>query len=508
MLPDVPGPSPGIAFRLRRGLRIIRVASWVSLLIAALASAGQTETPGVVTAILLGGVFVVVATVVRLESLNPSGVVFEIISLSAALLTVASTALTGGVGSPFVLLALMPGILASMVGGLRRGLTTSLLSSGLIAAVSAAEMGIDSLLASSGVIGLFPLMALVVAQIRSLLLEAEERATSLELAAAQAEGEAIRLAQANELLHRLTDLYGEGSANPVDVGRAAVEAIVEANPGSFATATLFDAAGPVVVARAGTDSPDLVRTQVPLGDGETTSGVVSIGTIDTLGVSQLQDIHHLLRPVAVSFSNAALLQEIAGVAVKEERLRLARELHDEVGPALAALAISLDGASLEVGDPSLTAEIDDIRTRMGTVVEDLRGIIADLRAEDVGSLSAGVRAAIANLDRPPSIEVGLHELRPPRVAAGRHILAIVTEAVRNAHRHADASRIVVSGVVDRGRVDIEVTDDGGGFDPSEPPEGHYGLMGMRERADRIGASVEIESGPSGSRVRVSWKESQ
>jgi signal transduction histidine kinase len=499
--------SPEIPSRISRGVRIIRVASWASLLIGVVASTGAADSRLVAAAVLLGGAFVVPASTVRIESLAPPGLKMEIFSLSGAVLTIAATALTGGVNSPFVLLAMMPSLLAAMVGGARVGLTTSLLSGGLLTAVSASEIGFDAVIASSsGVIGLFPLMALLVAQIRSLLLEAEERASTLEKVTADAEARLLRLEQANEMLRRLTDLYGEGTTNPVDVGRSAIEAMVESYPGSFATATLFDASGPVVVARAGSDAADLVKTQIPLGYGPTTSGVVSIGTPKPMTPDDLEDIQRLLQPVGVSFANAVLMQEIAGEAIREERLRLARELHDEIGPALSAVAISLDAVAMQIREQEPKEQVADIRMGLGSVVDDLRAIIADLRAEESGAMLAALRSGIADLAPPPEVHIAIHERRPPRVAAGRQILAIVTEAVRNAHRHAGAQAISVEGTVDRSEVAVTIRDDGSGFDPNQLPEGHYGIMGMRERADRIGAAMEILSDAKGTLVRINWKE--
>lgn len=505
-LDDRPKPQP-IPSRISQGVRIILIASWASLLIGGIAGAGSVDGRLLMTAVLLGGTFVVTASVVRIETLAASTLKFEILSLSGATVTVGATALTGGVNSPFVLLAMMPSLLAAMAGGVRIGLTTSLLSGGLLTAVSASEIGFDALVASSsGVIGLFPLMALLVAQIRSLLMEAEARASSLEEATAEAEARLTRLEQANEMLRRLTDLYGEGRTNPVDVGRSAIEAIVDSYPGSFATATLFDASGPVVVARAGTDSPDLIRNQIPLGYGPTTSGVVSIGTPGPMTAEDRDDINRLLQPVGVSFANAVLVQEIAGEAIREERLRLARELHDEIGPALSAVAISLDAAAIQIGAQDPRNQVTGIRMSLGSVVDDLRAIISDLRAEESGSLLTALRSASAHLGAPPRVHLAVHERRPPRVAAGRQILAIVTEAVRNAHRHAAATSITIEGTVDRSEVALDIRDDGSGFDPGHLPEGHYGIMGMRERADRIGASLEIQSDPKGTLVSIRWKE--
>jgi signal transduction histidine kinase len=220
----------------------------------------------------------------------------------------------------------------------------------------------------------------------------------------------------------------------------------------------------------------------------------------------LEDIQRLLQPVGVSFANAVLMQEIAGEAIREERLRLARELHDEIGPALSAVAISLDAVAMQIREQEPREQIADIRMGLGSVVDDLRAIIADLRAEESGAMLAALRSGIADLAPPPEVHIAIHERRPPRVAAGRQILAIVTEAVRNAHRHAGAQAISVEGTVDRSEVAVTIRDDGSGFDPNQLPEGHYGIMGMRERADRIGAAMEILSDAKGTLVRINWKE--
>jgi len=314
----------GRSTSLSQAAQIIVISAWVGIALGILGSATSDLDPAVAaTAAISSGVFAVFITFYPRNRLMRGGLRLELAILAGALLTVTSSALTGGFRSPYLLMALVPTLLASTASGMRLGLTTSLLSVGLLAAFAVASEGLPALTGNLGTIVLYPLLAVVVAQIRNLLVQVEERASELEAASVLAEAELARLGQANDLLRRLTDLYAEGSANPVDVGRAAIEAIVESQPGSFATATMFDSQGPVVVARAGTDSPDLVRTQFPLGDGATTSGVVSIGTPHELSDDERQEIERMLRPVAVSFSNAVLLQEIAGEAVREERLRLA-----------------------------------------------------------------------------------------------------------------------------------------------------------------------------------------
>jgi signal transduction histidine kinase len=109
------------------------------------------------------------------------------------------------------------------------------------------------------------------------------------------------------------------------------------------------------------------------------------------------------------------------------------------------------------------------------------------------------------LDGPPEIVVDLDERRPPRAALVGDLTAMVTEAMRNAHRHSKASKVIVTGRVDRAFGSCSIIDDGVGFDPLHEPHGHFGLTGMRERAEKIDATIEFESAPgTGTTVTVEW----
>ena len=85
------------------------------------------------------------------------------------------------------------------------------------------------------------------------------------------------------------------------------------------------------------------------------------------------------------------------------------------------------------------------------------------------------------------------------------LTSILTEAIRNAHKHSSASNIMVSGRIHRDWGSCQVQDDGVGFDPEFEPEGHFGLVGMRERADKVGATVAFESNEEvGTTVTIEW----
>ena len=490
----------------RTGTSIVRLATWAALLLGAIGSATSTNFSLAVAAAVCGLSFAVAVTFLSLEETGSNFTIHAVAGMGA-IVTAAAVTLTGGVGSAYMLLAIMPGLFAAMVGGFFSGLITSLLASGLIGTIAFSTSGTETVLSGLATLGLFPLMAIVVAQIRALLLEAEARAFALARATEAAEAELAVLGQTNELLRRLVDLYGEGDSNPVAVGRTVLEAIVDTFPGSFATATLFDGQGPVVVARVGTDAAALHRTQFPLGDGSATSGVVSLGTSTPLSEDDRASASRLLRPLSVSFANAILLQRISRESVREERLRLARELHDEVGPSLAALGLALDGLSIQEPGTEIARELAGVREGLSVVVDDLRGIIADLRSEDSGSITKAIAGVVAQLQTPPpTITIEIRERNRPPSSVTRQLLAVVTEAVRNAHRHAGAKNVEVSGTVERQRAELEVTDDGKGFDLASIPTGHFGVMGMQERADRIGAKLRIDTSSQGTRLAIVWKE--
>ena len=82
---------------------------------------------------------------------------------------------------------------------------------------------------------------------------------------------------------------------------------------------------------------------------------------------------------------------------------------------------------------------------------------------------------------------------------------MVTEAVRNAHKHSQASKVLISGRIQRDWGTVQVVDDGVGFDPEYEPDGHFGLIGMRERAEKIGASINFNSKSGvGTVVTLEW----
>jgi signal transduction histidine kinase len=219
------------------------------------------------------------------------------------------------------------------------------------------------------------------------------------------------------------------------------------------------------------------------------------------------EIEDALRPVALAFDNVLLLQTIAHRSVREERIRVARELHDEIGPLLVSIGLGLDVAirSDDIDD-EIAAHLAGLRETVGKLVDDVRRTVTMLRSTQATTVTEHAHALAADVDSDgPSIIVDIEEERFLGERELAQLAAIMTEAVRNALEHADAKVVRVEGRVDRDRVLLRIRDDGAGFDPNVEASGRYGLIGMRERAKEIGADLDILSTDGlGTTVTVTW----
>jgi signal transduction histidine kinase len=429
----------------------------------------------------------------------------ELTSLVGVTLVMMAVSLSGGLGSPFLLLSLTPIMLAGVFGGFRSGLSTAGLAAGILVIIS---IGIDDfdLPLFFQWAGLYLLIGFTFGQARRLLVEEGERADALAAASVEVTQRLDRLERANTLLTRFAEVADSAELNPVTVGHEALESLSEVASFHAAVVALAGDDGPVVVARRGTEEPNDHRSIIPLSVGSRDVGMVVLISATEPSRAERQATAESLQPVALAFSNILLLQEIARRAIREERARLARDLHDEIGPSLASLGLALDLALLQhPADPDLAEHLRGLRTSVGSMVEDVRTTVADLRMPEQPSVTEVLKSLNATLtDADPEIDIRLTEQRPPRPSIAPDVVAIVTEAVRNAIRHSGSKTITIHGNVDFGEGSVTVHDQGKGFRRDKVPDGHYGLMGMEERAERIGAALNITSTRGGTAVTVTW----
>jgi two-component system NarL family sensor kinase len=208
-----------------------------------------------------------------------------------------------------------------------------------------------------------------------------------------------------------------------------------------------------------------------------------------------------------------LQSELTELAVVEERSRLAREIHDTLAQGLTGVALRLESADalLEAGaDPArvreaVRAALDLTRANL----EEARRSVLDLRAAPLeGRTLAEALAALAsewsargNVTIAFKAIGGTHPL-PSRVEVG--LYRIAQEALTNIAQHAAASRARLTLTTTPDHVQLDIRDNGGGFEATALPEGHFGLLGMRERAKLLGGHLRLESAPNqGAHVEVS-----
>ncbi len=297
-----------------------------------------------------------------------------------------------------------------------------------------------------------------------------------------------------------------GRLNAIEVGADTLETILERFPGSAGKLAVEGDQGMVVLAARGIPEEDGHIYDIPLSTSDTTVGNLELTSAQPMSPAELAQVAAIIHPVSVAFANLQLLQDIVGSAVAEERVRLAREMHDEIGPSLASLGLALDMTAMQQTDhPEVVADLQVLRSNVTKLVEDVRASVEDLRNASGPTLTARILQGTSNLSDDPPIVVDLEERRPPRPAQIGDLTSIITEAARNAHQHSGATMIVISGEVDRGYGSCSVVDDGQGFDPDTEPEGHFGLVGMKERASKIGATIKFDSKPEiGTAVTVEW----
>ena len=204
-------------------------------------------------------------------------------------------------------------------------------------------------------------------------------------------------------------------------------------------------------------------------------------------------------------------QERAIRMMEEERRRFARDLHDGPVQVLSNTSMRLDVLTrmMEVDRAMAEEEIRRIRRRLGQAVIEIRQLIYDLQpvAVDELGLIESMAAMAHRLEQDWGIPVTVVDSTggelAPEPAAALMLFRAVQEACTNAAKHAKANAIVVTlGEVD-GAWQVDVEDDGAGFEVGVNHPGHYGLGNMAERLELVGGQCTIQSAlGKGTHVRL------
>ena len=214
-------------------------------------------------------------------------------------------------------------------------------------------------------------------------------------------------------------------------------------------------------------------------------------------------------PVPTSVALGQIEQGKMTKALVEDRERIGRDLHDSVIQRLFATALSLQ-ALVRLVEPvdGAPERVQEAVGELDATIRDIRSTIFALQAERSGT--GGVRERILAVAADASRALGFR----PHVsfegiidanvddAVAENLVLTLREALTNVARHARARSVAVTIAV-ADDVQLDVTDDGAGFDPALTPPGE-GLRNMRERARQLGGEIEIASGPGRGTV-IRWQ---
>ncbi len=213
-----------------------------------------------------------------------------------------------------------------------------------------------------------------------------------------------------------------------------------------------------------------------------------------------QLISLLAAHAAIAITNARLLETSAELSRVSERNRLALELHDVVSQKLFSLVLSAEAAGTLLERDAVAAgeQLARVQGIAKEALEELRALILSLRPPELehDGLAGALRKHV-EVQRPLHPGVSIDLVADPGAGVGdadAEVLRIAQEALHNALRHADAARVAIVLEERGGVLRLEVADDGAGFDVGASTD-RLGLISMRTRADRLGATFVVDSEP-------------
>ena len=218
----------------------------------------------------------------------------------------------------------------------------------------------------------------------------------------------------------------------------------------------------------------------------------------------------LAERAAVAITNAELYERAQQVASLEERQRLARELHDSVSQALYGIALGARTAQalLQRDPPAAEEPVDYILSLAETGLAEMRALIFELRPESLEKegLVAAVRKQVESVQARHDLEIEFRACEEPDMPLPlkEAVYRIAQESLTNVVKHSKATAVEIRLASTGAGLELEVTDDGVGFDTAVDFPGHLGLHSMRERAEKAGGRLSIVSGDSGTRVVVAF----
>jgi len=456
----------------------------------------------------------------------------------------AAVGLSGAFASPFIFCVMVTVIVAAFGWGIVSGLTAI--------ATSVAAMFVTSQVSGNGfnldqtrlaVLASMLIVALLIAFARNRLLDAERRRMSLT-------GRVNMLTETNDLLGILNQVartlpisldmreaLGETRSqlgetfNAASIGLLTRDEQTSAWVPQIADGCSF----PQVVGSSNLPAPmaqallapgAVVVKELPDDDGarlapssrsgmyaalRTRGKVVGLLGLESPHIAQFGDreqrlVEGLAEALALTLDNARSFGRLRTLGADEERTRIARDLHDRLGQWLTYISLELERI-MSTGDGPTEALISlysDVQTAIDELRETLRQLRTGVSAKN--PLASVAESVAKRFSERTNISVNYSTTGDDSldVRIENELLRILQEALNNIEKHADATKVFIDWTVANGVGVLQIRDDGKGFAVGDATrDSAYGLIGMRERADVIDATLDISSAPNeGSTITV------
>jgi NarL family two-component system sensor histidine kinase YdfH len=221
-------------------------------------------------------------------------------------------------------------------------------------------------------------------------------------------------------------------------------------------------------------------------------------------ILSIQQVHARSQLEAAHLQLAAYAMRIEELTLVNERQRLARELHDTLAQDLVGLTLQLERIDLHLDKKRFDRArelVQQAMSRARAALAEARCAIDDLRANTLApaDLLLALQREISRFMTTTSIvcTADLSALSAMPESLCEHVLRAITEGLTNVARHSQAHQVQIYAQLSEATLTIEIRDDGIGFDSTTAltRQGHYGLLGLRERARLVGGHLHINSSP-------------
>ena len=303
----------------------------------------------------------------------------------------------------------------------------------------------------------------------------------------------VTILLANKDASRLTIVRGRGSANLLEIAvqdlPAHIRESLDLNR-SIASQLSHDAKGFAEEARAG--------AYCALRSRGIVVGLIAAEWREERDLKrETQVLTGVADALGVAVDNAHIFGDIRRQSASEERRRIARDLHDRTGSGLAFVGLELDRLQRNEDNEQTSYEISAIRQQVGSILAEVREMLYDLRVGLNGE--ASLYDTIVDLSQRVTsrsqcvVTFELSNLPQLDNYLSNEVWEILKEAIINAERHSQGTKILISSVVTDSLWTISVVDNGIGIQTKNKRPDSYGMTGIVERAESIGATLVIES---------------